>query len=85
MAEMDEYEEPLSPEVPMHSSSICADQTPKRPVSRRMEQESDQSESGVEGGINESISEIKSLVKMLCKKVDKNERCLNEIQQAHSR
>ncbi len=47
--------------------------------------ESSSSTLGSTEELSESIGEIKSMVKMLCEEVDKNERCLRELQQVHSR
>ena len=72
-------------------SSTTSDivETPKRPVTKKRkrcrELNSDEDSSTEKKGLNESIGEIKTLVKMLCKKVDKNERCLRELQQIQAR
>lgn len=88
----DEEPGPLSPEIAMQNSPHSTDsETPMRPNKRNScrprELDSDQSdaEEGTSESISESIGEIKSLVKMLCEKVDKNDKCLKELQQAQSR
>lgn len=61
--------------------------TPKRPViKRRRVADSARHQCQISSsGLSDSIDELKTLVKTLCGKVDKNERCLKELQEAHAR
>lgn len=64
-------------------------ETPRRPHAKRrrhcrvLDDDTDQSDSDDTDssvGLSEGINEIKTLVKMLYKKVDKNEKCLRQLQ-----
>lgn len=69
-------------------SASAVDETPRRPITkkRRLCQglDFDQSDEESSEGLSE-MGEIKTLLKLLCKKVDKNEKCLRELQQTQSR